>query len=155
MLKTKKNWSSPGKDRIVNYWLKVFTTTHEGISVAVTELINKQTPIPTWLLEGKCWLHPKKPQPKTPDHRPITCLNTMYKSITSLVGEYLPLRTLQMDQRGGRPGVMGCTDNMLIDKMILEDSKINKKNLSMVWTDVRKAFDSVTRAWILKSVSNE
>ena len=49
-----------------------------------------------------------------------------------------------MDQRGGRPGVMGCTDNMLIDKMILEDAKINKKNLSMVWTDVRKAFDSVS-----------
>ena len=55
-----------------------------------------------------------------------------------------------MDQRGGRPGVMGCTDNMLIDKMILEDAKINKKNLSMVWTDVRKAFDSVTHAWILR-----
>eukprot|EP00795_Rhopilema_esculentum_P016920 gene16920-8408_t len=144
MLETKKNWSSPGKDKIVNYWLKAFTTIHEGISVAVTELINKQTPIPTWLLEGRCGLHPKKLQPKAPDHRPITCLNTMYKSITSLVGEYLPLKTLQMDQRGGRPGVMGCTDNMLIDKMILEDAKMNKNNLSMVWTDdigkeVRKA----------------
>ena len=120
----------------VNYWLKAFTTTHEGILVAVTELISKQTPIPTWLLEGRCGLHPKKLQPKAPDHRPITCLNTMYRSITSLVGEYLPLKTLQMDQRGGRPGVMGCTDNMLIDKMILEDAKMKKKNLSMVWTDV-------------------
>ena len=58
-----------------------------------------------------------------------------------------------MDQRGGRPGVMGCTDNMLIDKMILEDAKMNKKNLSMVWTDVRKAFDYVTHAWILKVLS--
>ena len=55
-----------------------------------------------------------------------------------------------MDQRGGRPEVMRCTDNMLIDKMILEDAKLNKKNLSMVWTDVRKAFDSVTHAWILR-----
>ena len=73
----------------MNYWFKVFTTTHEGISVAVTELINKQTPIPTWLLEGKCGLYPKKLQPKAPDHRPITYLNKMYKSITSLVGEYI------------------------------------------------------------------
>ena len=99
------------------------------------------------------WATPKKPQPKAPDHRPITCLITMYKSITPLVGEYLPLKTLQMDQRGGRPGVMGCTDNMLIDRMILEDAKMNKKNLSMVWTDVRKAFDSVTHALILKVLS--
>ena len=137
----------------MNYWLKAFTTTHEGISVAVTELINKQTPIPTRLLEGRCGLHRKKLQPKAPDHRPITCLITMYKSITSLVGEYLPLKTLPMDQRGGRPGVMGCTDNMLIDKMILEDAKMNKKKLSMVWADVRKAFDSVTHTWILKVLS--
>ena len=137
----------------MNYWLKAFTTTHEGISVAVIELINKQTPIPTWLLEGRCGLHPKKLQPKAPDHHPLTCLNTMYKSITSLVGVYLPLKTLQMDQRGGRPRVMGCTDNMLIDKIILEDAKMNKKNLSTVWTDVRKAFDSPTHAWILKVLS--
>ena len=137
----------------MNYLLKVFTTTHEGISVAVTELMNKQTPIPTWLLEGKCGLHPKKLQPKARDHRPITCLNTMYKSITSLAGEYIPLRTLHIDQRGGRAGVMGCTDNLLIDKMILEDAKMNKKNLSMVLTDVRRAFDSVTQAWILRVLS--
>ena len=87
-LKPKKNWSSPGKDKLVNYWLKAFTATHKGISVAITELINKQKPIPTWLLEGKCGLQPKKLQPKPPEHRPITCLNTMYKSITFLVSEY-------------------------------------------------------------------
>ena len=58
-----------------------------------------------------------------------------------------------MDQRGGRPEVMDCTDNMLINKMILKDAKMNKKNLSMVWTDVRKAFDSMTHAWILRVLS--
>ena len=52
--------------------------------------------------------------------------------------------------RGGRQGVMGCLDSTLIDKMVLEDAKINKKNLSMVWTDMKKAFDSVAHAWLVK-----
>ena len=103
-----------------------------------------------WLLEEQCGLHPKKLQPKQPEHRPITCLNTMYNSLTSLESEYLPLKMRQMDQRGGRPDIIGCTDKMLIDKMILVDAKLNKKKLSMVWTDVRIGFDSVTHASILK-----
>ena len=69
--------------------------------------------------------------------------------MTALVSQHLPLEILQIDQRGGRQGVMGCLDNTY-DKMVLEDAKINKKNLSMVCTDVKKAFDSVAHAWIVK-----
>ena len=53
-------------------------------------------------------------------------------TITALVSQHLPLEILQIDQRGGSQGVMGCLDNTLIDKLVLEDAKINKKNLSMV-----------------------
>ena len=43
---------------------------------------------------------------------------------------------------------MGCIDNLLIDKAILEDAQSNRKNISCVWVDVKKAFDSVSHAWL-------
>jgi hypothetical protein len=36
--------------------------------------------------------------------------------------------------------------------MILEDSRIKKKNLNTVWFDYRKAFDSVLHSWIIKAM---
>ena len=46
---------------------------------------------------------------------------------------------MQLDQRGGTPGSMGCIDNLLIDKAILEDATKNSKNLSCTWhLDIRK-----------------
>ena len=38
----------------------------------------------------------------------------------------------------------------MIDKTVAEDAKINHKNLSMVWIDIKKAFDSVSHEWIIK-----
>ena len=48
----------------------------------------------------------------------------------------------------------GCKDQLLIkfNKMIIEDCKKKKKNLSMTWTDYRKAYDSVPHSWILKTL---
>jgi len=42
------------------------------------------------------------------------------------------------------PGSMGCIDNLLIDKAILEDATKNNKNLSCIWIELKKAFDSVS-----------
>ena len=35
--------------------------------------------------------------------------------------------------------------------MVLQDSKVKKKNLSTAWADYRKAFDSVQDSWIFKA----
>lgn len=48
------------------------------------------------------------------------------------------------------PGSMGCIDNLLIDKAILEDHTKNNKNLSSTWIDVEKAFDSVSHVWLIE-----
>jgi len=56
---------------------------------------------------------------------------------------------MQVDQRGGVKGSMGCIDNLLIDKAILEDAAKNAKNISCVWIDVKKAFDSVSHNWLI------
>lgn len=51
---------------------------------------------------------------------------------------------MQLDQRGGVKGSMGCIDNLSIDKAILEDANKNKKNLSCLRVKVKKAFDGVS-----------
>jgi hypothetical protein len=40
----------------------------------------------------------------------------------------------------------------LISTAILEDCKKRRKNLNMTWIDYQKAFDSVPRSWIEKSI---
>lgn len=43
---------------------------------------------------------------------------------------------------------MGCIDNLLIDKAVLDDAQFNRKNITYVWVDVKKAFDSVSHKWL-------
>ena len=95
---------------------------------------------------------PKKEEPTTKDHRPIICLNTLYKAITSVIDELLKehkatKQLMKIDQKGCKQGSMGCIDN-LMDKAILEDAQGNRKNITCVWIDVKKAFDSVSLKWL-------
>ena len=66
------------------------------------------------------------------DHRPLTSFNNIYKVVTSVINEALKShekfqQLLQLDQRGSKPDSMGCIDNLLLDKAILEDAKRNRK----------------------------
>ena len=59
---------------------------------------------------------------------------------------------MQIDQRERKAKTTGYVDNLLIDKMVLEDVHFQKKNLSCSWVDVRKVFDSVSHQWIIKTL---
>ena len=41
----------------------------------------------------------------------------------------------------------------MLDKAITEDAKKNKKNLSTMWIDYKKAYDSVLHKWILECLN--
>ena len=62
-IRKKRNWSSPGNDKVTNYWLKTLSTTHKGLAKAVSKIINNDIPLPDWLVEGKCVMIPKKENP--------------------------------------------------------------------------------------------
>ena len=58
-----------------------------------------------------------------------------------------------IEQKGCRRGSYGCKDQLLINKMILENCHRKLRNLSCAWIDYKKAFDSVPHSWILKSLN--
>jgi hypothetical protein len=81
----------------------------------------------------------------------------MYKTLTGIIARQISVHLeennlLPAEQKGCHSGSKGCKDQLLISKAILEDCKKRIKNLNMAWTDYQKAFDSVTRSWIGKSI---
>ena len=60
---------------------------------------------------------------------------------------------LPAEQKGCHPGSKHCKDQLMISKAIYEDCRRRNKNLSIVWIDYQKAFDSVPHSWVEKSIA--
>ena len=56
------------------------------------------------------------------------------------------------EQAAGKIGSWGCTDQLLINKMIYDEITSNRRNLVTVWLDYKKAFDSVPHSWQIRSL---
>ena len=52
---------------------------------AYTNTTENPTDVPDWLVEGLMYFVPKTKNPK--NYRPMTCLLTMYKILTSIITE--------------------------------------------------------------------
>ena len=55
---------------------------------------------------------------------------------------------MEREQQGAREKCSATFDNLLIVRMVCQDSQWGKRNLSMAWVDVRKAFDMVDHIWL-------
>jgi len=91
------------------------------------------------------------------NYRPITCLSTIYKTITSItskqIQKYIDDRSLMpKEQKGYCQGSKGCKDQLLISKAVLQECKSRKKNKCMARIDYHKAFDSEPHSLIIKSL---
>ena len=156
VLRTTLNWKAPGRDQIRNFWLKQLTTTHRHIAAIFNKLIEEDK-IPEWLTTGVTFFIPKNENTENPkNYRPVTCLPTMYKLITSVISrrmqKYMDDENLiQKEQKGCNRGSKECKDQLLISKEILQECKRRKK-LSMAWIDYQKAFDRVPHSWTIKSL---
>ena len=159
VLTRSQKWKSPGCDKVPNYWLYHLPAVHKLLAKLVSELIETPESAPKWLTLGMTYLIPKTEDTTNPkNYRPITCLSTMYKLLTSVLTErtYSHLNKWDLmpnQQKGCRRGSYGCKDQLLINKTVMEECRVKHKNLSMAWVDYRKAFDSVPHSWILQCMS--
>ena len=157
-IKRSKNWKSPGNDGVANFWLKYLTELHEDLTYAYNKCLESPETCPDWLTNGITYLLSKNDQTNNPkNYRPITCLPTMYKILTSILSgrayKHLTINNvLPVEQKGCSKGSYGCKDPLLINKAIIETTKSKKRNLTTAWIDYKKAFDSVPHTWILKCI---
>ena len=54
------------------------------------------------------------------------------------------------NRKGCRRKCRGTKDQLLIDKMVMMNSKGRKTNLSMAWIDYKKAFDMIPHSWLIE-----
>ena len=136
-----QNWKSPGIDKIPNFWLNTLDSIHENITNFYNRAITNPETNLQWFTPGITYLLPKSKEFNIPkNYRPITCLSTMYKILTSIVteGTYNFLDTnniLPLEQKGCKKGTYGCKDQFLINKMLLENSRTCHRNLITAWID--------------------
>jgi len=99
--------------------------------------------IPGWLTAGVTFLITKKKNENTENpknYRPVTCLSTIHKLITSLISrsmqKYMDDENLMpKEQKGCCSGSKVCKDQLLISKEILQECRRKKKKLCMAWID--------------------
>lgn len=150
------NWKTPGPDKIHNYWLKYFTSTHEHIASAFNNFIKDPDSIPGFLTLGNTYLKPKDEDTMDPaKYRPITCLPTLYKLLTSIISQKINLHLTQNniiaeEQKGCRKGSRGCKEQLAIDTEIHNQVKQAHRNLHFAYIDYQKAFDSVPHSWLIQ-----
>ncbi|CAG4981763.1 unnamed protein product [Parnassius apollo] len=79
------NWKSPGLDGLHHYWLKGFVVCHAVLARQFQEALDQKS-LPSLFTTGITHLVPKDQDTTDPSkYRPITCLPTIYKTLTSIL----------------------------------------------------------------------
>lgn len=150
------NWKSPGIDKLQNFWWKKLTNIHGKTASLIDNTVQNPYTIPSWLTTGRTTLISKKPDTKNPsNYRPITCLPIIYKILTSIITSRMShhieaYNIIPPEQKGNASNTYGTIDQLIINKMILEDAKKKKRNISTAWIDYKKAFDSIPHDWMIE-----
>jgi hypothetical protein len=150
------NWKAPGPDKLQNFWIKRFSSAHEVLAAQFQRLVTGEDDIPDFLATGITYMKPKTTDTAQPkNYRPITCLPTLYKLMTSIITakitEHLTAQNvLTVEQNGCRSGSRGTKEQLLVDMVVTSQAYHEQRNISIGWIDYKKAFDSVPHAWLVR-----
>ena len=147
------NWKAPGPDLVQGFWLKSFSSLHEGVRLQLKECLDSGF-VPSWLTRGRTSLL-QKDKSKGNVARPITCLPLMWKLLTGVIVDqiYAHLdqeKLLPEEQKQCRKGSRGTNDLLYIDRAVIKEVKSRNKNLAMAWIDYKKAYDMVPHSCIIE-----
>lgn len=150
------NWKATGSDKIHNYWFKKLTNTHPLLLKHINEFIRNPDHMPLYITQGTTYMLPKDlTDTKNPaKYRPITCLQNIYKIITSCISQliYKHVNTNQLlaeQQKGCRKFSQGCKEQLIIDSVACKQALRKKRNIYSMFIDYKKAFDSVPHTWLI------
>lgn len=149
-------WKAPGVDHIHNFWYKRFTSIHEHLTTQINKIILEPNKLPQFLTQGKTYIKPKNSDTQNPaNYRPLTCLPTLYKIITSLITHKIEKHLTQNnilteEQKGCRKKCQGCKEQLIIDSVVMKQVEKQQRNISSCYIDYQKAFDSIPHSWLLK-----
>ena len=108
-------------------------------------MIEQPTRIPEFATKGITYLKPKSAETENPaKYRPIACLPTIYKIITSCMAtkitRYCEENNIMAEQQKGcKKYSLGCKEQLIIDQIVTQQANKKKHNLYMAY------IDSITR----------
>lgn len=119
--------------------------------------ISAKEEYPLQFSEGKPTLIPKPGEFSSQKQTSITCLSTLYKWFTAcLMGplnDHLTAYNLmERHQRGAKSECKGTMDNLLVDRMALQDCVQGRRNICMAWIDEKKVYDSEDHDWLCNAM---
>ena len=153
------NRKSPGPDGVQGYCIKNLSNLHGNIALQLDRCLQENNML-SWMVTGKTLLCVKELEKgnAVANFRPITRLPLLWKLLTGILAEELyehleQANILPQEQKGCRKGSRGTKDQLLIDKMIVKNSKKCLTSLAVAWIDHRKAYDMVPHSWIEKCMN--
>ena len=110
------------------------------------------------LLKGSTFSLLKHQRPQMPKiinqlhvYQPLTKILTSV--LTDRMYTFMEANKLfPLEQKGCKRESYGCKDQLLINRMLMENCQKNHRNLSMAWMDYRRAFDSLPHGWIQRAL---
>ena len=86
LLAKSKKWKSPGIEKVPNFWINALSSCHVTFTWLLNEIMQNPEKSSKWMCEGKTYLLAKCNDTKdSKNYRPITCLSTTYKLLTSVL----------------------------------------------------------------------
>ena len=148
----------PGRDLVAGLWLKKLRSVKVHYKQQQKQFLRNESEPPNWLLTSKTLLLPKNEMTsQAQNYRPIALQNTMYKAYTAILADFImdhceSNKIITEEQAAGKRGSWGCSDQLLINKMIYDQVTSKRRNLVTVWLDYKKVFDSVPHSWLIRSL---
>lgn len=111
--------------------------------------------VPSWMVERTVLIQKDSNKGNAAgNYRQIACLNLLWKFFPSIISDKLYVHLndqdlLPKEEKDCRKRPRGAKYLLLIDKVVIHNSKRRKSNLIMVWIDFRKAYDMVPHSWML------
>ena len=176
---TKVPNDKPGRDLITGIWIKNMQSVRKMLKRNLRSVLNNHHDLPDQLVTAKTVLVSKNEEIHKPEnYKPIAIQNAIYKTYTALIAEFIMDHCESNDivteeQAAGKRNSWGFTYqllticlplvyfvsaagchcfDLLINKMIYEEVMQNRRNLTTVWLDYKKAVDSVPHSWIVESL---